>query len=292
MILVHKVWIELELAMNCNVHNMNLYRHIPIVKHGNNPIYSEYIPWCVFWITQEFYEQQIEFNIWWCSELLNPYKKFLHWLREQKSELYAIQKWPAYIWTHIHFQFSDWVSVITKRMRNKKYKVFLALLKFYLKYFTEQVCINKKKMWVLKWEFWRILNNHNINIYWDYKFFKWEMNNTKTIITDLRFHYTNGKDKPKYQPILWSNPKYDKPFTFEVRAIPNIIWLDPRKLKELINIIKDSFNQKKIKNEIRNTKQDIIYTRTKLCELYNDVYNKYEVSIPTLAWFQELFLNH
>ena len=250
---------------------------VKIAQHRKSPVYKERIKNLpvVFWMTHEYYNSQIEYNIWRDSQKCHKIKKFYNWLDKHKIEYLLTDNSPSYVGTHIHFLLAKWDEPINFRLRRKKYQVYLSLLKYYNRTYKE---ILKNKSLKKNYKFScikdieRLVVNHNINIYRDSKFFDGQLDRIRKKITWLKYYYINWKNKPKYQPMLWANQRSGKPLTFEVRAIPNTLALDIKKLREIIREIKKAFNTKKSK--IIKIKSEIVSERTDLCNLWREMADK------------------
>ena len=180
-------------------------------------MYKERVKWLdvIFWMTQEYYSSQIEYNIWRDSIRCFKVKKFYDRLDTHKQVYYVTDDWPSYVWTHIHFLLAKWETPITFKLRRKKYQVFLNLLRYYNKTFRKIIATSEDNNHIRSCfkDIERLIANHNINIYRDSNFFDWQLARIRKKITWLKYYYTNWRNKPKYQPMLWANPTPGKPLT-------------------------------------------------------------------------------
>jgi len=222
-------------------------------------------------MTQEYYSSQIEFNVWRDGPRCLKIKKMFDWIHDKIPDYNITEKGPAFIGTHIHFQFAIGGNTIQHKLRRKKYIVYLLLLRLYNKTFKKMLNNDKISTIEIKTihqEIWRLISNHNINIYRDEKFFDWKLANIRRKHTNLRYYYTNWRNKPKYQPMLWANATPGKPLTFEVRMIPNMLAMNVKVLRKIVKQVQIAFNTKGSKT--LNIKKDIFTERETLCMLYKD----------------------
>lgn len=218
-----------------------------------------FLKWISVWVklSREYYSSTIEYNFTPFQNSLETFKEiktFLEW-QIKKYNLYKHSNWPSYVWTHIHIFDVD--------------------------------RINMKIEPLLKWVSWFIINNiSSIDKKWIQRLlfahqlwgnYSWKNNhiwrnflNDKWKCPDI---YNNTKDKPKYNPIIYSivNQETGKPKSLEIRLIPNEFVFD-LKIFELIKLIKNkkySKNKKDI-NSLYEVLYNILYQNTSTINTANN----------------------
>jgi len=291
-----------------NIHQMshfNINWHDVPIRTKETVTYEDYANiWFQHAIVQEYYKNQIEFNIGWSSIEFENLHKFIDVIPDHLAMTWQE---PAYVGTHVHMIIKDNIKTISRRLCWKKYKVFLALLKFLNNYFDKAINIlytntaresmersRNKYHQLLANELKRIINNHNINIYRDRKIFKRELTKTKHAITRLEYHYTNWSNKPKYQPMLRASAtSTGKPLTLEIRSIPNMVALS-KHMPTLILEIQRALNSKKKVWETSTIRSLIHDERKSLCHKYKAlIIDAPSSSLPSLEeitmwWYRNL----
>ena len=225
-------------------------------------------------ISQEYYNNQVEFNIPWTKNKTANIKNKLKCLCKKLPKwVFTIScQWPAYVGTHIHysFKYKDWI--VNFPIKHKTMFLFRNLLMFYIDYFSKKIAVAKNNVErnTLFNELERLVKNHNILINYDTE----ELD--RYIESYLKNHnnsfiYTNNRNNKKYRPIIWSEPRPGKPLTLEIRYISNLVGLDQEYLFKLNKMVEQTINSK---NDFKgNVWWTILKTQVKI--LYKKLYELY-----------------
>jgi len=255
---------------------------VPIVWHTMPPVFTKLTPTVTIAACQEYYPNQIEFNIPWCKPACRKVDAFLKYLNTNYNslwyDLFMNRYAPEFVWVHTHMILKNERWIINKNLKYKKFKIFQMLLDEYLDIFPKLIektiakntTSNKVVEHMIHIEMYRLINNHNILIYFDKHFFDMELDRTKRWMLRVWYHMTNGSDKPKYQPVIRSLPRWTKPLTLEVRWIPNFLWLNTNWLRRFFAKMELTLNAKYVEYQEDNIKGDILIKRQKLLNVMNE----------------------
>ena len=231
----------------------------------------------MFGIQKEFYSNQIEFNLPWTKPRCDILRGMC-WMftRNKDWNLFVAAKMPWFVGTHVHLVLENEKWLVDKKLSHKKLLMFNYLTQEYIRSFSEiinwmikaKLPSNDLKVMcnVINLEYIRLINNHNILIYFDYKFFDKQLEKIKRSMTQLKYYYTNWANTPKYQPIVWSEPTSWKPLTLEVRWIPNMFALNYKWMQDVISRLENLLNAPAIDSEL--VKENILDNRKTLIGQY------------------------
>lgn len=274
---IHKLWMEIELAYMHGSYNDFVQQYVPegtdhiadrSLISSANPIN------CI--ICPEYYPRQVEFMIPFMSkdklyEQVNNISRNMAWTW---NEIFSLeQEAPEYVGTHIHMWFKDVKDIVP----NIKFRTLSIVLKHIYGMFETDVKAFKKlddqRRKYLKLSLNRVIRNHNIWLFADKRFFNWAIRHNMEKIAGIKYAMTNGVDKRKYQPMLWSWLKSTwgkcvKPVTLEIRVIPNyMISYHPTKFAAMMDEIAAHINESTtIKSS--TSKTNCVEWHAKLCGLW------------------------
>lgn len=273
-ILIDNIGLEIELWYlwgDCK--NKSTFMGVQYASKGGMHITNAF--WFKTSISQEYYNNQVEFNIPWTKNKTAMIKNKLAALCKKLPEgMFTVScQWPAYVGTHIHYSFKYKWGVVDFPIKHKTMFLFRNLLLFYIDYFSKKISTAKHPVEfnTLYNELERLIKNHNILINFDTT----ELD--KYIESFLRFKdnnfiYTNNRSNKKYRPIIRSEPRPGKPLTLEIRYISNLVGLDQENLYKLNKMVEETIN---CKNDFKgNIWGKILRNQVKV--LYKKLYWLYE----------------
>ena len=214
------VWVELE--MHSNWYSWESIGHkLWLSKYKFNKHWIKY--------SLEYYPETFElnfkpFNI----NNIKAIQKYKHYAGEVKSKysLSLFNRWPAFVWTHIHI-----FNPLLFNNRSEILKITMAFILDNIKFLSKNDIL-------------RLLLAHQLWAYHD------KLNNDvwrNFIINSWLPASSVWRDKRKYQPILFSRENIDtgKPKSIEIRIVPNTFFFNGL-MEKLVLTVLDKVNNKNI----------------------------------------------
>jgi len=188
-------------------------------------------------MSKEYYESTIEYNFE--AHTYSPLyiKKVISFINKQidKYKLSITNKWPWYVWMHIHIfdlkYRKDWTDLLLQTTMN---------------YLDEHLDNIHKS------SFERLIRSHQL---WrNYMYNEWDEYLNVLYDYDIPMWYPDyNQDNKKYNPVIISNrSNKGKPRSIEIRLLPNEILLDNSIIYLLERIQKQEYTTCNVMNKMYN----------------------------------------
>lgn len=225
-----KIWIEHE------VWTLDQYRSLALLLWTTRPEtqYNVYKPlWeeLRYAFDKEYYNTQYEIKFAPFDHSVENIEIVSNYFGELYHAHESIQnKWPDFVWTHIHI-FNSYSPSNSGKLEVIN-RVFQEMATFWKRYYADDRIAPAYKYYELK----RLVTSNNLLKFLDYNIFFGAMANIQSV-AGFSFQYRDiGMDRPKYAPVIWSPERWWKAFSLELRYISNTYFLleSPENIQKLV----------------------------------------------------------
>ena len=257
-ITIDKVWVEFEyITPQCCLDDYISEQRIPYSS------FTEFQEWILEWYkckySKEYYNEMCELNVWWTDkenlvDLTNKLKS------KVDDELLKIE-WvsPSFVWTHMHLLLNRWKEKIQNKMIRRRLflisRIYTLLMDEFMKLIKEWKFEKNRNMFIKTMR--RLTWNHNLLINFDKNTMDYWIK--KQLLTYWRnYCYTNWQDNKKFQPIIWSQKVWSKPFSLELRMISNTLIMEDGNedlMKRIVELTEKLLNVKM--KDINNDAEEV-----------------------------------